>query len=239
MTLYERVELRLKQLGLTSYAACKNAYAESGNESLKRDILRDILRHKQEQVRADRLELIAYVLKTSIQWLLGLEDDPDSSPEKNATVRFPRLAFLPVRYKVAAGVWLEMADSSQALGFAPVSVDPDYEGHAQWLEEVDGDSMDKVFPPGTFVHVVSTESIQYEPRTGDHVVVIRTRHQGGLVERSLKAVRITKGRVELWPESTNPAWSKPLSFTDGAADDDVTVEITGLVIGEYRRTRRR
>jgi transcriptional regulator with XRE-family HTH domain len=240
MTLKDRIRARLKELGKTSWAACRDVFRQTGDKRFARDILRDILRGKQESVRADRVELIAIALDVTEDWVLGLPEGGGRILETaSRSEQIQSLEILPVRGKVAAGVWLEMADTAQALGYAPVSSDPDFDGHDQWLEEVDGDSMDKVYPAGTFVHVVDAISIGYAPRAGDHVIVMRRSQQGGLIERSLKTVALNRGRVELWPESTNPAWSRPLSYAQGAKGDDVTVEIVALVIGEYRRVRRR
>lgn len=145
---------------------------------------------------------------------------------------------LPVRYTVQAGAWLEVDAMAQArVKSPPVTADPNYPASAQWLEAVRGDSVDMFYPEGSFVHVVDTIAIGYAPRDADFVAVERRRHQGGLVERSLKQIAKKGRRIELWPRSRNPKWREPLNLHDGS-DFETVVEITALVIGGYLPARR-
>lgn len=145
--------------------------------------------------------------------------------------------FLPVRYRVQAGHWLEIDYAEQDFPAPPRAVrpDPSYGAWPQWLELVIGDSVDREIPPGHFAHVVDAIEMGYAPQDGDFVVVERRRDQGRLRERSIKQVSINGRGVELWPRSHNPAWNQPLALA--AAGDGVEVEIVGLVIGAYRGMR--
>lgn len=146
--------------------------------------------------------------------------------------------FLPVRYRVQAGAWIEMDYAEQDYPSPPraVSPDPAYADWPQWLELVVGDSVDREIQPGSFAHVVDAIEMGYAPQHGDFVVVERRRDGGRLRERSIKQVEVRRdGGIELWPRSHNSAWSTPLILA--YAEEGVEVEIVGLVIGAYRGMR--
>lgn len=155
-----------------------------------------------------------------------------------STIASPR--FLDVRYRTGAGLWHEAGDEVQAFeGVFPVTADPAYAGYAQWLERVVGDSMDRDYPDGCFVHVVSTSDMGYSPRPGDHVILVRYRNDGQEIERTIKEVVRKGSRLEFWPRSTNPRWQEPvvLAGGDGQIADLHRVEVAGLVLGSYRPRR--
>jgi len=146
--------------------------------------------------------------------------------------------FLPVRYRVQAGHWIEVDYAEQDFPTTPRAVrpDPQYGDWPQWLELVSGDSVNKEIPEGGFAHVVDAIEMGYAPQDGDFVVVERRRDQGRLRERSVKQVEIrADGTVELWPRSYNPSWDRPLQID--YPEEGVEVEIVGLVIGAYRGMR--
>lgn len=145
--------------------------------------------------------------------------------------------FLPVRHRVQAGHWIEVDYAEQDFPSPPQAVrpDPQYGEWPQWLELVVGDSVNKEIPEGAFAHVVDAIEMGYAPQDGDFVVVERRRDGGRLRERSIKKVVQAPTGVELWPDSYNPAWDKPLEMA--APGEGVEVEIVGLVIGSYRSMR--
>jgi len=142
-------------------------------------------------------------------------------------------AFLPVRYRAQAGHWVEIEFEEPLAQFShAVAPDPRYVAWAQWLELVVGDSINLKIPAGQYAHVVDAIDMGYAANDGDWVVVERRR--GSLRERTIKQIGIDRGAVQLWPRSTNPKWSDPVSITDGCRDGEtIEVEIVGLVIGSY------
>jgi len=149
--------------------------------------------------------------------------------------------FLPIRYDVGAGLWQEITDSQVFIGVGTVAPDPAYSGFPQWLERVQGDSMDQDYRDGELVHVVDAIALGYAPQHGDHVILVRRRADGAEMERTIKeVVRTSGGPVEFWPRSTNPRWAKPIILNNGVQENDQTteVEIAALVIGSYRPRRR-
>jgi hypothetical protein len=149
--------------------------------------------------------------------------------------------FLEVRYRVRAGHWFELdAEEPPEQVARAVTPDPEYAEFPQWLELVEGDSFDLEIRPGHYAHVVDAREMGYEPKTGDWVIVERHRDQGAIRERTIKEVVVDhKGRVALWPRSSNPKWQEPINLDDGArSGEEVEAFIVGLVLGSYSPRRR-
>lgn len=143
---------------------------------------------------------------------------------------------LPVRHVVQAGNWFEVDNLAQVLPDRPrpVCQDPRFEGIPQWLERVEGDSVDLLIPPGGYAHVVDAVAIHYTPRKGDPVVIERRRNGGHLRERTIKVISIQpNGPLVLMPASSNPRWSSPIDPLAGTDEQEIEVQIMGLVIGAY------
>lgn len=181
-----------------------------------------------------------YEFVTSSRTLSRLATAADVSPPDTGSVEpaAVRAQFLPIRYEVGAGLWQEVEDPQVFLGSGTVAPDPSYLGFPQWLERVRGDSMDREYRDGELVHVVDAVALGYFPRHGDHVVLVRRRADGAVMERTIKeVVRTGGGRIEFWPRSTNARWSAPVLLEPEVADPTTEVEVAALVIGSYRSRR--
>lgn len=134
---------------------------------------------------------------------------------------------LPIRGSVAAGVWREPSDAAELEPvLAPVAPDQRFSVESQYILRVDGHSMDKIAPPGCLLHCVDVVKSGLEIQHGDIVVVERVRH--GLYETTVKRVRKTGNRVQLWPESVDPAHQKPIDL--GTKGDQVVVKALVLYV---------
>jgi hypothetical protein len=136
---------------------------------------------------------------------------------------------LPIRHRVQAGAWLQ-ADlyRHHDYGEGPIPADPRLPVESQWLEEVVGESMNRVLPSGALIHVFDAIAIDYTPRDGDLVVVERSRHQGREIERSVKQVRMHGRSIEFIGNSNLPEFNEPIPYREGS-EDDVVVRIAGWV----------
>lgn len=134
--------------------------------------------------------------------------------------------------EVAAGVWREAVEwpRSEWLPFLISFVDERHPGAQRYALRVAGDSMDEVYPDGSYVVIVKLADIGARPKPGDRVVVLR--HRQGQTEATVKEYRRdAEKRVWLVPRSSNPAHDSIL--VDKSSDAD-TVEIMGLVVGSQR-----
>lgn len=163
---------------------------------------------------------------------------PDSLLETETKTPAPAPAAdlrLPIRYEVAASGFVPREELAQApIGFQTVPAIRGYERHPQWLERVISDSMDRLLPVGSLIHVIDAHSLRYRPRHGDIVVVERERRDGSLVERTVKQVAIEGDTVELWPRSHNQRWQRAVELHDGTdPDEEFLVQIVGRVMQSY------
>jgi len=94
---------------------------------------------------------------------------------------------------------------------------------------VRGDSMDELYPDGSYVVFVRFDEVGAKPRVGDKVVVIRRRQD--LVETTVKIyTKDAGGKIWLAPRSRNPKYTAlPLE-----GDGDREIEILGLIVSSHR-----
>lgn len=173
-----------------------------------------------------------YQFVTSSRTLAKLAEAVGADPPSGLTQVKLAPSFLPVRYKVQAGLWYEVdaEEPPEQLALA-VLPDPRFASFPQWLEKVVGDSVDLRIPGGHYVHVIDAQEMGYAPRHGDWVVVERRRDQGAVRERTIKQVDVANGRTRLMPRSRNPKWAEPVDYAKGSRPGDaVEVVIVGLVV---------
>ena len=152
----------------------------------------------------------------------------------------------PVIGEVQAGVWREAAqdplhqdgwDDPLANDYERIPCPPDrrYPHAPLFALRVAGDSMDVVFPPGSYALCVRLADAGVSPRdlpSGSLVVVHRRRHD--IYEATLKRLKRQNGEIWLQPESTNPR-HKPIKLTPPQHSQQPQTTITALVVGKYER----
>jgi len=213
----DRLDLRLKALGMTRRRASVAAGLSPG-------YVQNIVNNPEQQRMPREIAKLARALECSVAYLEGRSDDPGL--EDFGT---PLAITLPIRAKIGAGFWVEVEHAPAALGEFVVEPLPAYRHARQWLDVVEGDSMDRRYPAGSLVRVASAEDIGYSPRAGDNVLLQRQR--GDLIEWSVKELAIdARGRLQAWPRSHNPRWSEPIEFGDPEHNH---VSILGVVVRGY------
>lgn len=194
--------------------------------------IKDILSGRSRNPGVATLQRIAEALGVPLAELM--DGDPAELTSTTNVKLAPR--FLPVRYRVQAGLWhdADTEDPPEQVLLA-VLPDPRYSRYPQWLEKVLGDSVNLKIPAGHYAHVVDAIEMGYAPKTGDWVVVERRRDQGAIRERTIKQVDVSPGGVvRLFPRSTNPKWADAVDLVAGSRPGEpIEVEIVGLVIGAY------
>jgi repressor LexA len=192
------------------------------------DGIRNILRGASKNPTTSTLEALARYFAVTVDYLLGKTDEGAPPFTVRPAGEFKRL---PIRHRVQAGAWRERDDLRQEnTEYAPMGEVAGYHGIDQWAERLLGDSMNEVYPDGTLLHVI--DAAPFQLRNGDHVIVERSRDQGGLVERTCKELRISPTGVRtLVGRSRNALWNKPIEY-ETSGDDD-TVQVVAIVIGHY------
>jgi phage repressor protein C with HTH and peptisase S24 domain len=111
-----------------------------------------------------------------------------------------------------------------------VPVEVRFRGRAKALE-VRGQSMNLEYREGSIVIWVDCLDFR-SPQHGDHVIVYRYAQDDG-VEATVKELRVVNGKRWLWPRSDDPAHQLPVDV-DQPGDGIASVEIKGIVVGDYR-----
>jgi SOS-response transcriptional repressor LexA len=218
-SLQKRVRIRMDMLGMNALQTAKKA-------GLGDSFVRDILRGKTRSPNSDNLAKLALALETTVDWFYG------SSDEDKPLARVPEISGLDVMGTIQAGNWVDrsLVDEHEEHEIIPVARDPRFPHAKQYALAVIGDSMDKEYPEGCYVTCVDYWDSGLQLRDG--LIVHVERHNGPLVEMTLKAVETIDGEKMLVPRSNNPR-HKPIK-PEGDGGTDVLVK--GIVTGSYRRT---
>ncbi len=143
---------------------------------------------------------------------------------------------IPVVGAVAAGAWRETfaVQLSDIDEYLPIDV-PGYERAQLTALKVVGPSMNLVYPEGRYV--VVAPPAEAGVRIGDYVVV--ERHRAGFVEITLKEFVVDeKGRMALWPRSSDPDFQEPFYLKPMDDLDQTAPMIVGVVVADYNKRQR-
>lgn len=222
-SLQKRLKLRMDMMGMNAYQTAKKA-------GLGDSFVRDILRGKTKSPSSENLQKLASALDTEVDWFLISGDDKPSNP---SGVGAPiDVTGLPVAGIIQAGTWLDLSlvDEDFEQEVIPVAADPRFPHARQYSLKVLGDSMDLEYPDGSYVSCVEYFSSGLGMKLGLTVHV--ERHNGPLVEATLKVIEMVDGKMMLSPRSSNPK-HKPLALE---GDGGTEIKICGVVTGSYRRS---
>lgn len=219
-SLQKRLRIRMDMLGLNAYQIAKKA-------GLGDSFVRDILRGKTRSPNSENLAKLATALDTTLDWFLGEHDD--SEP----LTRVKSVGGLDVVGKIQAGNWVDRSvideDDSQRE-IIPVARDPRFPTARQYALAVVGDSMDLEYPEGCYVTCVDYWDSGVSLKDG--LIIHVERHNGPLVEVTLKAVETINGEQVLAPRSSNTK-HKPIHLE---GDGGTEIVVKGIVTGSYKRT---
>lgn len=217
-TLIDRIEIRLKALSMSAAKASKLATGSP-------DFIRDLKRAKSQNPSAEHIEALARVLKTSSTWLLTGRHSPNADPV---------LTQLDVIGTIEAGQFRDMTLSNQDADYPKIAVvtNRSYAEARQYALRVAGDSMNELFPDGSYVICAEWGDLGEPLRNGICVHVERYISGTHLVENTLKEIKLGKNGRFLLPRSTNPV-HKPIPLPEGEHESN-EIKIRGRVIGAYR-----
>lgn len=179
----------------------------------------------QRGLRLDAARRYAKAFNVSVSWLLsGNEGD---RPASNDPIP---LTTIPVVGRIAAGVWTD-ADAYQYEDETriPAAPSPDYPASVQIAMAVDGTSMNKLMPDGSYAIGVPFEHAR--PLRNNDVIALR-RERGGLVETTVKRYVEKDGKQLFMPESDDPKHQAPVELS--SPESDTNVQVFALVIGMYK-----
>lgn len=225
-----RIDRRLQRLEISDRAASLAAGLSASQIRTMRRQYRSGLQHG-ASIRT--IAKLAVALRTTPEWLLsgtGAEEPAanGASPVVDAGTGL-RLAGA-----VGAGLWIEPTPDSTERRPVQVPPDPRYPAHYQSAFEVRGTSIDRSARPGDFLIVVDRDATGLSLRSGDLVIVTRSKH--GLQEVTARRLHGHAPDFELHYESTDPHYNGPplRLCSDQQAKGGVTdIAIGGIAVAVY------
>lgn len=190
-----------------------------------KDFVADFLNGRKKSFKLEDAQKIADALEVPLESL--------SRATTARRAGLPAEEGLEIVGKVSAGVYRDITIEDQDVAKPRITIARDLRWpHAkQYALEVEGDSMDELFPDGSTVVCVEYFGSGLPLKEGMPVHVERYMMGGQLVEATLKEVRRAEdGNLYLFPRSTNPI-HKPLEIS---ADGEGEVMVKGIVIGEWK-----
>lgn len=211
----------------------------------RRDILRAFI--KERKLKIARWAKDSAVDKNSIYNFLNKHSnalDPRTYAKLARSVEVPvwRLSGDPPEPPSPTSIWVsgfvEAGEFKEAVEWdrsrwyaVDVPVPERFRRLAKALE-VRGSSMDLEYRPGSVVIWVDFLDFR-PPRHEDHVIVYSHRSDGA-IEATVKELRVDDaGKRWLWPRSSKPEFQAPVD-ADNPPEDIASIEIKGIVIGDYR-----
>ena len=195
-----------------------------------REAVRMILSGRSKNPRMDTLTKLAQALGVSVAYLTGDDDDQGEAPTPRTGPPSEETG-LPIRFRVQAGSFYKVEEADEPIGWARITADPRFPIGRQWVEEVVGDSIDRIYPSGSMLLVLD---VVYAPELRlNQLVVVARSIDGGMIERTVKRVVEIDGALHLVGESSNAKWNKPVKIT-GDDDSHISISVAGIVIGGYR-----
>lgn len=154
---------------------------------------------------------------------------------------FPSIVSLEVRGFVQAGYWRETQEWPDFERYStPMPDDSRFSGGQVFGLEVRGQSMNRVFPPGTILACANI--FHSRASIPDDAVLVQGRYviaevfDHGLVETTVKQLAQDEGgKWWLWPRSTDPRYQTPLPLDIVDPETDSEVRVTAIVISSTTR----
>lgn len=230
-----RIRARLVQLGITPSEAVRRA-------GLSKDFIYDIYNGKKASPRSTNLEALAKALECDPDYLTGRSSIIQSAPRYTYTGQ--STDFIQQYGFVGAGMWTEgslndFSISSHRRAYFPS--DRRFSIISQFDLEVQGTSANLIALPGQVARAVYTYAWPWPLRGGD--LVIATRTQGELTERSIRRLRPFAGAdysdigFTLEFETSDPRWTSQsaprITRLGEALDEAESVQVEAVVIYVY------
>ena len=142
---------------------------------------------------------------------------------------------LELKGQVAAGLWMEAGlFETDAVRNTTISGDMRFPSESQYLLQINGESLNRIARNGDFILCLDYLEAGIEIKSGDLVVVERSRDGGHTIERTAKRIIRRDNVIELRPESDDPRFQEPVIYSEH--DEEATeVRILAKVLSVIRQ----
>jgi len=237
----ERIENRLKLVGLSARAASKKAGL---TEDAIRNMQRRVKSNSGQGVSTKTIQALAQVLGTTPAWLLEGDNDDlhtGNGDDNHNIVNFQlneesakppqpdrsKIRLVTVKSHVEAGFWKESVQWADDKWYTvPVPADNKFSNVSLYGAETRGPSMNKIYEEGTVLIYDNIHETQEALISGRRYIIERI-DASGERECTVKTLhRDPEGAYWLVPESDDPRFQKPLRVN---GEEGETIRIVGRV----------
>lgn len=222
----KRIHMRLEALGMKAATASRMAGLSS---SAIRNLERAVDAGKEAGPSLKTLAKLAPVLETSVAWLSEGEG-PEIVVGLSDSVADLHPAPIPVTGYVEAGNWFDVENDRTVQDEYYVPAHHDFPPACQRAFVVSGNSINRIARPGAILVTVNIIGAGISLKDGDLVVVERSRYDGQMVERTAKRLRRTASGWELWPESDDPNFQRPIVVNGSMEHENYDIKYKVLLI---------
>jgi transcriptional regulator with XRE-family HTH domain len=176
---------------------------------------------------------VAKALGISLDVLTIDNEHAQASQEKDIApyaINYAKLAG-----ELRAGNWKESGVYAvEDTVLIPAVSHPDFNGIEQFAWRVNGNSMNRVAPRGSFVIGVSFYDIRHFRRLKSGDIVVCRRMEAGKCEYTLKRAVMVGGAFRLDPESSDEQHQDPIWLSTDEDGEESEVLATHLIIGGFQ-----
>lgn len=205
------------ELGLTQAELGKRIAKEAGKEEDYPQATVAKWENDKQSPRSEALDGLAKLAGVTKLQFAGLETIPTSELPGRA---------VDVITRVQAGAWRSAAEWDESERYPVPAILPKmWDNVPLHAAEVEGGSMNLVYPDGSIVFLAPIEFVPGGLKSGQHVIVVK--HEHGEYEVTLKEYVVDgEGKRWLWPRSTLPEHQAPIQYNRAAE-----LEVRGVVVG--------
>lgn len=191
---------------------------------LNQTAVRDILKGRSRNPRADTLEALARVLDCTLDELTGSVTAVEIEESPRA---------VQVIGRAEAGRWVKQLESPLWDHYTVVPPPAmRLEGAPRFGIEVHDVSFNKVYNERDVLICVWVDDAERGPKSGDKVLMSRHDNEGR-IEVSIREYQVDSyGTAWLWPRSTEPEYQQPVRFTPAAQSCAQATEKQGAKAGQ-------
>lgn len=176
-------------------------------------------------------ERYARKFRVSLEWLITGRGEMRMA-KASGLMTYEDAFGLPMLGVIRAGLWVDTTAVDEQPSYRiPVLPDERFQARQYGLL-VEGTSMNKIFPDGTYVICADFAQIGLPLKPGMIAHIERRRDGGSLVEITLKQIERVGHKWRLNPMSMDPKW-QPVTFDPDAEDQEIVIR--GIAIGAYHR----
>lgn len=221
--LKERIEQRLKDLGINQFEAAKRAGKNT-------NFIYDFLVGRKDSFKGEGPKLVAKALECSVEYLNGEHDEPNKQQVFSGEGHQVSSG-LPLVGAVETGTWRRVASLKSDPEWLPVAASTQFPAADQVAYAVRGESLAALgIREGAVLTCLLTSSEHSVLRSGSVVIVESYRMDGEEIELSARELQYYPDRTELLPLTNIKTDTKIILKNNKNSNEEQNIKIVAEAI---------